>query len=335
MTETLLKRMLNVALVLAWLVLMLGAYTRLTDAGLGCPDWPGCYGHMVLPSEQQALSHAQQSFPEIPIEATKAWTEMAHRYLAGSLLTMIVLVLFFLVFHQSFKALVRPIYLIGLLGLLAFQAALGMWTVTLKLLPQVVSGHLLGGFLIFSILAILRSYFSSEQPLDQKNWRFVFAFGIVLTFMQIALGAWVSSNYAAISCLGFPQCNGLWVPPLNWVQAFNVFQASGHNYQGGLLDVDARMTIQWVHRVCALLVWVYWLWVSIALWLKINHVRVRAWVLRLQGLLALQVILGIVNVTKGLPLSSAVLHNGVGALILATTVVMAAFVCGQRVKKNV
>jgi cytochrome c oxidase assembly protein subunit 15 len=334
MPQTFLRRFINLGLILAWLVLMLGAYTRLTDAGLGCPDWPGCYGHMVLPTQQQALSHAQQTFPAIPIEASKAWTEMAHRYLAGSLLTVIMVILLLLLTHSAFKGVVRPVYLVILIGLLGFQAALGMWTVTLKLLPQVVSSHLLGGFLIFSVLAILRTYFSKFKPLGLGAWRWGLSFGVLLILLQVALGAWVSSNYAAISCLGFPQCNGLWVPPLNWTQAFNFLQPLGVNYQGGILEVDARMTIQWVHRVGAILVWAYWFVVSILLWFKLNSSALKSWIIGLQGLLTLQIILGVVNVTMALPLASAVLHNGVGALILATTMCITALVCGQRVKKN-
>jgi len=330
MNTVLLRRLINLALILALAVLMLGAYTRLTDAGLGCPDWPGCYGHMVLPAEKHDLTKAQQMYPELPIESIKAWTEMAHRYLAGSLLSVILVIVSLLMFNPKFKGFVRPIYLILVVGLLVFQALLGMWTVTLKLLPPVVMGHLLGGFLIFSVLAILRSYFFEMKPLAQIKWRIILGFGVVITFVQIALGGWVSSNYAAISCIGFPTCNGLWVPPLDFEKAFNIFQSIGPNYQGGLLDIDARMTIQWVHRLWALFVWFFWFVLSICVLKSFNFTHVKKIIFVLQALLFIQILLGVINVVYSLPLMSAVLHNGIGALILATTIVLTVVVVGRR-----
>lgn len=330
MNTVLLRSLINLAMILALAVLMLGAYTRLTDAGLGCPDWPGCYGHMVLPAEKHDLTKAQQMYPEQPIESTKAWTEMAHRYLAGSLLGVILVIVGLLMFNPKFKGFVRPIYLILVVGLLVFQALLGMWTVTLKLLPPVVMGHLLGGFLIFSVLAILRSYFFEMKPLGQIKWRIILGFGVFITFLQIALGGWVSSNYAAISCIGFPTCNGLWVPPLDFAKAFNIFQSIGPNYQGGLLDIDARMTIQWVHRLWALVVWFFWFVISICVLKSFNFTHVKKIIFVLQALLLIQILLGVINVVYSLPLMSAVLHNGIGALILATTIVLTVVVVGRR-----
>lgn len=335
MNESLLRKLINMALVLALGVVMLGAYTRLTDAGLGCPDWPGCYGHLVLPSQQPVLDNAQQLYPDVPIEQTKAWTEMAHRYLAGSLLTFVVFIFSILSFSTTFKGLVRPIYLIAVLVLLVFQALLGMWTVTLKLLPTVVMGHLLGGFLIFSVLTILRCYFFKANPLELLSWRPVLVLGVVLTFCQIALGGWVSSNYSGISCMGFPACSGQWWPTLNLKEAFDLIHPIGLNYQGGLLDIQARMSIQWVHRLGALCVWVYWLVCSVCLWKRVSDDSVRHTILMLQFFLNLQVILGIINVVYLLPLPAAVLHNGVGLLVLATSIVLTCLVVGQRRSKNV
>lgn len=318
MNRIFLKNLVNVAMILAWCVLMLGAYTRLTDAGLGCPDWPGCYGHWVMP----AVDVAQKAYPDAMIESVKAWTEMAHRYLAGSLVLTILGILMGLRFQKQSSVLISKKLQLFLLLLIAFQAALGMWTVTLKLLPIVVSSHLLGGFLIFSCLVAIRSQMMTPVKVSLSCVKKLIGFGLLLVFLQIALGAWVSSNYAAISCIGFPMCNGQWVPPLHWKAAFDLFQKMGPNYQGGLLDIDVRMTIQWVHRLGALIVFVYWSVLSVILMRKIESRCVHRLIWILMGLLFLQVVLGVVNVTYLLPLSVAVMHNGVGALFLGTIVML-------------
>jgi heme a synthase len=314
MTKNLLKKLVNMAIILAWGVLLLGAYTRLTDAGLGCPDWPGCYGHLVMP----AAEIVQQSFPGALVESTKAWTEMLHRYLAGSLLLTVLGILSVLRFNIHFFGLVSSRLQAFLLLLLGFQAALGMWTVTLKLLPVVVMGHLLGGFLIFSSLVAIRAQLSDKTVIDLPCIKKYLCIGMILVFIQIALGAWVSSNYAGISCMGFPQCNGQWVPPLKWQAAFDFFHRVGPNYQGGLLDIDARMTIQWVHRLGALIVFFYWSALAMMISIKIPYLR--KWMLLLMFLILIQILLGIVNVVYMLPLPAAVFHNGVGALILGSIV---------------
>jgi len=328
MSLILLRRLLNIALVLAFGVVMLGAYTRLTDAGLGCPDWPGCYGKLVVPSTQTL-------YPQIHLETEKAWTEMAHRYLAGSLLSFIFVILAILLFNPKFKGLVRSFYLFAIVGLMVFQAALGMWTVTLKLLPIVVMGHLLGGFLIVSVLTVMRCHFFKAAPLGLSQWRIVLGIGILLTFLQVALGGWVSSNYAGISCVGFPKCSGQWIPVLNLKEAFSGMHTLGVNYQGGVLDIDARMTIQWIHRLGALIVWLFWLVCSLVLWRKIDNTNVHFAIIALQLLLSLQIILGMINIVYFLPLWSAVLHNGVGVLVLSATLVITSMIVGQRAPKYV
>ncbi|MDQ5884492.1 MAG: Cytochrome [Pseudomonadota bacterium] len=318
MTVSFLKKLVNLAIILAWAVLMLGAYTRLTDAGLGCPDWPGCYGHLVMP----AVDIVQKAYPHTLIESAKAWTEMAHRYLAGSLVFIIMSILIGLRFQKRDSLAVSTKLQVFLLVLIGFQAALGMWTVTLKLVPQVVSGHLLGGFLIFSSLIAMRS---QMMPPVNTSWACVKSYiglGLLMTLIQIALGAWVSSNYAAISCIGFPMCNGQWIPPLHLKEAFHLIQQIGPNYQGGLLDIDVRMTIQWVHRLGAFIVFVYWSVLSCVLLKKIHSQSIHRIVWLLISLLILQVILGVINVSYLLPLYAAVLHNGVGALILGTIVMI-------------
>lgn len=309
-----------VAVIFALFVVMLGAYTRLTDAGLGCPDWPGCYGKIVLPSEGAARELAQRDFPGIPIEAPKAWTEMAHRYAAGTLALLIFFISIrglFLVRRQANLPRLLPVFLMSLVVL---QALLGMWTVTLKLLPVVVMAHLCGGMLVF---ASLSRYLASvmQAPPQEKVTSPISAFwlmlGVFFLFTQIMLGGWVSANYAGISCIGFPLCNGQWLPQLDFSQGFYLFSPVGANYQGGLLEHDARATIQWIHRLWAMITAVYLFALSVFILRKSRDRLLRSFSIILIALLLVQLSLGVINVIYLLPLSSAVLHNGVAALLLA------------------
>lgn len=313
-----LRYITTLAMVLALVVVMLGAYTRLTDAGLGCPDWPGCYGHMVLPSVGKALTNAQQHYPQIPIESRKAWTEMAHRYAAGTL-AFLILALVLSAFRARLRHQICPLMLpVILLLLVIFQAALGMWTVTLKLLPVVVVGHLLGGMLIFASLCYFRLQISTVSSQYLPRWGLYIGIGLALVFCQIALGGWVSSNYAGIACIGFPRCNGVWLPSLNFSKGFNLFSPVGLNYQGGLLDSDYRMTIQFIHRVGAVVVASYVSILSIMIILRVKSLLLRRLAMVALCLVIVQFVLGIMNVVYLLPLWVAVAHNGVAALLLAT-----------------
>ena len=346
------------AVFLAFFVVMLGAFTRLTDAGLGCPDWPGCYGRLVLPTALNDVTQAQTQYPQIPIESGKAWTEMSHRYAAGTL-ALLILGLAASVFRRARQGLRTPWVLpLALLFLVAFQAALGMWTVTLKLLPVVVMGHLLGGILIFACLCYfwwqlvpapfsrLRekvpggrmrassdgtywpekpSSVASRHLLPQagegsKAWRFWIGLGILIVFCQIALGGWVSSNYAGIACIGFPRCNGQWFPVLHLSKAFDLFSSIGANYQGGVLDSETRVTIQWVHRLGAYITAVYVLVLSGLIVGQASFKPLRRVATLAIVLVLLQVTLGIINVVYLLPLWAAVAHNGLAALLLGSMV---------------
>lgn len=307
------------ATVLALVVVLLGAYTRLTHAGLGCPDWPGCYGFIGVPQTDAQLAHAERHFPEAPVEAQKGWNEMVHRYFAGTL----GLVILGLAVH----ALVRrgrdgqPLRLpLVLLGVVITQAAFGMWTVTLKLWPQVVTAHLLGGFTTLALLFLLSLRLSGSLPALglPAGLRRLAAAALALVIGQIALGGWVSSNYAAVACVDLPTCHGQWWPAMDFANGFHLTQHIGPNYLGGQLDSDARTAIHMTHRLGALVVTL----TLLAL----------AWRLRGEGLgrlaglllavLALQVGLGISNVLFHLPLPVAVAHNGGGALLLLTLVLV-------------
>lgn len=319
------KVAVTLAVLFALFVVMLGAYTRLTNAGLGCPDWPGCYGRMVLPSEHAQLQEAQTKFPQIPIESRKAWTEMAHRYAAGTL----ALLIFYIgigVLRKKYQGEELPWHLpLALMILVIFQAALGMWTVTLKLLPVVVMGHLLGGILIFACLYRFRFQISSIKEQNSIQWRTWVRLGVLIVFLQIALGGWVSSNYAGISCIGFPMCNGVWFPELHFTEGFNLFSPVGANYQGGLLDNEVRVSIQFIHRVGAVLTASYILTLSILILAKASSRYLRVSALFLIILVLLQFTLGILNVLYLLPLSVAVAHNGIAAILLASVFSMLQF----------
>lgn len=312
----------SIAVILSLLVVMLGAYTRLTNAGLGCPDWPGCYGHMVLPSDTKALGKAQKTYPDNPIESRKAWTEMAHRYAAGTLALLIFAVGGVSVFRTLKER--RPFARLPLLLMLLvlFQAALGMWTVTLKLLPVVVMAHLLGGILIFSCLVRLRLQMTARREASKPSWSFWIALGAFIVFFQIALGGWVSANYAGIACIGFPQCNGEWLPAIKLSQGFNLFSPVGENYQGGLLESEVRASIQGIHRLGALITTLYLLGLSGLILLRSASKSLRGMAVFVLILLGVQLCLGIINVLYLLPLWSAVAHNGMAAMLLASLFTM-------------
>lgn len=327
MSKPLMKKLATVALLLAFGVVILGAFTRLSDAGLGCPDWPGCYGHMVLPTSNHGLTNAQMNYPAIPIEQHKAWTEMIHRYVAGSL-GLLVMALVFFTFRQYLKGERYPIKVAALLiGVIVFQALLGKWTVTMKLLPVVVMGHLLGGMTLISLLAWYRFRLVDEKSNNKKNQlnqmdsRFIWV-GVLIVFAQIALGGWVSSNYAGLACVGFPMCNGHLIPSLDFNQGFNLFHAVGANHQGGLLNSSARVTIQVVHRFGAMITAAYVISLAIMVLRRSSNMMMRRLASISLILVVCQFALGIINVIDLLPLPIAVAHNGVAALLLVSLVAM-------------
>ncbi len=330
MPVRILKTLASIALLLALFVVMLGAYTRLTGAGLGCPDWPGCYGKMILPSQADDLHRAQTAYPQIPIESRKAWTEMAHRYAAGTL----GLLIFFMglsALYKRCKGQYFPWHLPAMLVLLViFQALLGMWTVTLKLLPVVVMGHLLGGMLIFACLVRFRLQLSPLGTDNLPRWRPWIWLGVIIVFCQIALGGWVSANYAGVACVGFPTCNGMWWPDMHLLKGFYLFSAVGENYQGGLLENEVRITIQMIHRLGAVLTAIYISSLTALMLMKIQLKPLRFAAGLALSLVVIQFSLGVMNVVYLLPLHVAVAHNGVAALFLATVFSMLHFTKKRR-----
>ncbi|EGU33756.1 putative cytochrome c oxidase assembly protein [Vibrio ichthyoenteri ATCC 700023] len=311
-----LKRMLQLSLVLTFAVILLGAYTRLADAGLGCPDWPGCYGQLSVPSSEIELAQANSLFPTETVEADKAWLEMIHRYFAGSL-GLLVFAISVVALVQNRVGRLLPI-LVTLV--VVFQALLGMWTVTMKLMPLVVMGHLLGGFTLFCLLALLYWRVSEKQRLLPQqgihtSLKLTAISGLVLLVLQIALGGWTSSNYAALMCTELPICQGQWRDYLDFDTAFQLIQKPQDSYEFGTLDYGARMTIHIVHRFGAMIVTAALLALIWQLF-KQPHYRYQQQAGSLALLLSLQVVLGISNVVFSLPIAVAVAHNLGAALLL-------------------
>ena len=313
------KRLTFYATLLALIVVSFGAYTRLTDSGLGCPYWPGCYGTLSVPESIDQIEKAQAVYPDSPVEIEKAWIEMIHRYIAGILGIMILVIAFMSIRlrEQINYSLKWPFFL---LGLVIFQAALGMWTVTLLLKPAVVTSHLLGGMTVLGILTFLmhRNYGTHrENFVSNKYERKIIRFSLVLLFIQIALGGWTSTNYAALACTDYPTCHGSLIPEMDFYNAFTIFRELGVTSIGEPLSLEALHAIQWVHRIGAILLLAYLLFVAYIL--KVNQ-GFNMWRNVLILVISLQFIIGIANLLLHLPIVLATLHN-LGAALLVVILV--------------
>ena len=314
---------------LAVIVIGLGAFTRLADAGLGCPDWPGCYGHALWPDEHHEVIAANTAYPETPVEHDKTWPEMVHRYFASSLglLTIALLVVAFKKRRENPR---QPIKLpIFLLAFIILQGMFGMWTVTLKLWPQVVTLHLLGGFTTFGLLWLLTLRLNNQRwQLEQsavqkvKGFKGLALVALVVVATQIALGGWTTSNYAAVACPDLPTCQTEWLPAMDFSQAFNIFQAIGPNYLGGNMDNDARVAIHFSHRIGAIVTSLVLLWVSLQLFKNIAIPETKRMAVTIVSVLVLQVCLGVANIIFNFPVAVAVAHNLGGALLLLAMITL-------------
>ena len=308
---------------LTFIVIIVGAYTRLTDAGLGCPDWPGCYGRMIISTQADYIAEAQAFWPERPLQTDKAWIEMAHRYIAG-LLGLMILAIAVLAWAGKPAPRIR-LLTGGLLLLVVFQALLGMWTVTLLLKPFIVALHLLGGMAIIGLLhwftlELRPAPGSAPGPapagFNLTPWAVA---ALLVLIMQIALGGWTSTNYAALACPDFPACQGKLWPPMDFSEAFVLWRGLGVDYEGGVLDGPARTAIHMTHRIGAALTAAALLALAFPA-LRANATRPAAGALL--ALLFIQLSLGIANVVFNLPLMVAVAHNGVAALLLLSVVTL-------------
>lgn len=314
------RRLLPLSTLLALAVIVLGAYVRLTDAGLGCPDWPGCYGTLTVPDTAAELDRADELYPERPLETGKAWREMIHRYLAGVLGLLVFAIA--LCAWLNRRAPDQPVTLpLALAALIVAQALLGMWTVTLLLKPVIVMAHLLGGLatlaLLFWLTATSRRRAEPVSPAgkaatDSAGLRVVALVGLAALVVQIALGGWTSANYAALACPDFPTCQTQWWPEMDFAEGFTVWRGLGVNYEGGVLDNPARTAIHVTHRIGAVLVTLLLVFLAVRAW-RAGFERTAALVLLA---LAAQLAIGVSLVLWSLPLAPATGHNAGAALLL-------------------
>ncbi|NIW24037.1 MAG: heme A synthase [Gammaproteobacteria bacterium] len=303
----------RIGVVLAFLVVTIGAWVRLTDAGLGCPDWPGCYGQLIVPDLSEAGA-AEAAFPDRPLEAGKAWREMIHRYLASTL-GLVCLMLAGLAWRNRADPDQPTRLTYVLVGVVIFQGLLGMWTVTLLLKPVIVMAHLLGGFTTLSLLFWLARDGVHRVGVAQPLRRLALAAAVVLA-LQISLGGWTSANYAALACPDFPTCQTRWWPPVaDFREGFVLWRGLGIDYEGGVLDNPARVAIHFTHRLGAVLAAVVVGWLG---WRLARESRTQADGVAILAALAAQLVLGASIVIFGVPLAVAVAHNGVAALLFLT-----------------
>ena len=291
------------ATLLAFMVVVAGAYVRLSDAGLGCPDWPLCYGHPVPESVSDSAAHA------------KAWKEMGHRYLAGTLGVLIAGLAFASWRLRRSRGLAAL-----LLALVVLQATLGKWTVTMLLKPAIVASHLLGGMAIFALLLLitLRQYEYAPAP-ETRAVRFAALASLLVVVAQIGLGGWVSANYAALACPDLPACRGYAFPPMDFGNAFHIVRELGRTPEGGLLSNEALVAIHWTHRMFALAALCA---VGLTAWRVYAVSALKMPALAVGLLVGLQFLLGVLNVAFSLPLGLAAAHNAGAALLLASLVVL-------------
>ncbi|VVE86391.1 COX15/CtaA family protein [Pandoraea bronchicola] len=324
----LLRRDANKYRKLAWVttfltldLIMFGGFTRLTDSGLGCPDWPGCYG-TSSPFAAHADIHAAQSMlPTGPVTFVKAWIEMIHRYFAMSVGVLIIaLMVMAWVKRRELKQ--SPWLATGLFILVCVQGAFGAWTVTMKLQPVIVTTHLM---LALTLLGSLAWLASRQMPLvsvaadpGALRWRWAALIGLALLVFQIALGGWVSTNYAVLACTDFPTCQGQWVPPMDFHNGFKLWRELGKTAGGEVIPMDALVAIHWVHRTFAVVVVLYLAWLASQLR---RHAALRKPSILVLMLVFVQFATGLSNIVFQWPLLNAIAHNG-GAAVLLLLLVM-------------
>ena len=308
------QRLARAGTVLALFVVLIGAWVRLTDAGLGCPDWPGCYGQLFLTDNAAEQARLAAAFPDRPLDVDKAWREMLHRYLA-TILGFICLLLVIVAWlnRGDPKQPKRMPFL--LLGVVIFQGLLGMWTVTLLLKPIIVMGHLLGGMTTLGLLSWLSRW--RRRPVNAIATSATLGLvALIVLVLQIALGGWTSANYAALACPDFPTSQPRWWPPLmDFQEGFVMWRGLGIDYEGGVLDNPARVAIHFTHRLGAILAVLV---IGVLGFRLLQQLSTKLDGMLILVALATQLILGASIVLFGVPLAVAVGHNGVAALLLLT-----------------
>jgi len=303
----------GLTLFLCFDLVVFGAYTRLSDSGLGCPDWPGCYATSSPVAAAEHIAHAQALAPEGPVTEKKAWIEMIHRYFAMALGTLIILMLVAAALARDARA--RALAAVTLAWVI-LQGAFGALTVTWKLYPAIVTGHLLGGMGLLALLALQapRPHALAPTPRGAPD-RWALGLAALALLLQIALGGWVSTNYAVLACTGFPQCNGRWWPAMNWSEGFTLARELGRRADGAPIAMTALVAIQWTHRLFALVFTAAMGWLAARLWRRGNESRRQAVIIL--GVVVVQWATGLSNVVLGWPLVAALAHTaGAAALVI-------------------
>lgn len=314
------RKLVLATTLLAFAVIVFGAYVRLSDAGLGCPDWPGCYGRVTPDHAAYEIAAAATAQPHGPVNLPKAWKEMIHRYLASTL-GLLIIAIAAIAYRRRDELRQSYALPVVLVALVVFQGLLGMWTVTLLLKPVIVAGHLIGGLTILALLTwiALRQFEWRYEPsiIIPRATKWLAPLGVAVLGAQIVLGGWVSTNYAAAACPDFPRCQGAWLPAMDFHNAFHVLRELGMTAQGDLLPLQALTAIHWMHRLGALITVLVLGLLAFRL-LTIRGTKSLGYLLL--AALTLQILLGIGNVYLSLPLALAVAHNAGAALLLSAVV---------------
>lgn len=303
-------------------LIMFGAFVRLTDSGLGCPDWPGCYGKISPIGAADHIRQAYEAMPFGPVSFPKAWIEMIHRYV-GAFLGLLIIFIVIMAWRHRKTLGHTPKLAIATLVAVCLQGAFGAWTVTLKLMPIIVTAHLLGGMILLAMMTWLAAREKQHERVSVAalRWQPWLIVGFILLFFQIALGGWVSTNYAALACMDFPTCNGQWVPAMDLQNGFSLIRGLGELPTGEMISQQALVGIHWVHRNFA---WVIFIYLGVLAWQMRAEPGLRnpaTWVL---ALLCAQLFTGLTTIFFEWPLLIAVLHNGgaAGLVLMSTTLLV-------------
>lgn len=332
------RRLALAGVLLCFVVVVLGAYVRLNAAGLGCPDWPGCYGH-VTPLGAENNAAAQAAFPNRPLDTGKAWKEMVHRYAAGTLVIIVVVITALAIAYRRQK-LLSPVYASALLATILVQAVLGMLTVTWQLKPLIVTLHLVFGMTTLGLLWWLWLWLPGKswggramsagggltggatQLATFRAAHRIALLGLLALAVQIILGGWTSSNYAAVACPDFPTCQGAWWPHTDYRNAFILWHGLGINYEGGILDNPARVAIHLTHRLGAMVATLALAFAAVFVILRRNLPSAAAAAYAVLAALTLQLTIGISMVLKTFPLRLTTAHTAGAALLLLATLTL-------------
>lgn len=319
------RKLVWVTLFLTFDLIMFGAFTRLTDSGLGCPDWPGCYGQANPLQAHANISAAESAMPTGPVTVVKAWIEMIHRYLAmgiGVLIVTLMLIAWLIWLKSGRKEMkFSPLFPSLLFAFVCVQGAFGAWTVTMKLQPIIVTTHLLLGMALLALLTWFGARLNDHPAIQSSAaaLRIPTALAFLLLVIQIALGGWVSTNYAALACTDFPLCHGELLPQMDFTNGFTLWRNLGMTAKGDYLPFPALTAIHWTHRAFALVVVALVAWVGLNA-LKADGLRKTArWLLIM---IAIQFVIGIATIFLQLPLALAVAHNGGAALLVLLLVTL-------------